>query len=223
MKRQSLRGKLSEQPDLHVLTAAAMGAAMDAAMDAKMDAAMDAAMEAAPAPLLIRPAAEQDIVGMMTLLAQTGRPRPTPDQVPAVAAIYREWLGQASALARVAERQDQVVGVLLGALRPRANWLTPELWIADMAIADGEAGEVGHDLLAEALAVAARWGCFRVACEAAGLTGVTLGLLSDLGFAENGQAVSLLLAPIPSLGTRGVRSADGAHDGVPITYRESSV
>ncbi|MFZ1710842.1 MAG: hypothetical protein WAW20_19845, partial [Anaerolineae bacterium] len=99
MKRQSLRGKLSEQPDLHVLTAAAMGAAMEAEM------------EDAPAPLLIRPAAEQDIVGMMTLLAQTGRPRPTPDQVPAVAAIYREWLGQASALARVAERQDQVVGV----------------------------------------------------------------------------------------------------------------
>ena len=202
MKRQSLRGKLSEQPDLHVLAAAA---------------------ETAPAPLRVRPAGEQDIIEMMTLLAQADRPMPTPEQAPAVAAIYREWLGQVSALIRVAERQGQVVGVLIASLRPRANWLTPELWIADMAVADGEGEEVGHDLLVEALAVAERWGCFRVACEAAGLTGVTLGLLNGLGFAENGPAISLLLAPIPAAGTRGVRRAGDAHDGVPITYRESSV
>lgn len=202
MKRQSLRGKLSDQPDLHLMPAAA---------------------ESALAPLLVRSAGEQDIVEMITLLAQAGRPMPTPAQVPAVAAIYREWLGQAGALMRVTERQGQVVGVLIASLRPRANWLTPELWISDLAAADGEGEEVGHDLLVEALAVAERWGCFRVACEPAGLAGLAPDALGGLGFVEHGPALTLELAPIPVIGTRGVRRADGAQDGVPISYRESSV
>ena len=203
MKRQSLRGRLSEGTDSHAQAAAAV--------------------EAVLTPPIIRPAAEHDIIEIITLLAQAGRPMPTPEQITAVAAIYRELMGQETALALVAAEKDQVIGVLLGTLRPRANWLTPELWIADVAQADGEGPEVGRSLLTEALAVAGRWGCFRVVYEAANVAGLEPGVLSDLGFVESGLAYSMTLAPMPLVGTRGLHSADNAHDGVPITYRESSV
>jgi hypothetical protein len=115
------------------------------------------------------------------------------------------------------------LGVLLGALRPRANWLTPELWISDTAQANNQDAAVGRSLWIEALAVAERWGCFRVVFEAANGVGLTPDLLSELGFVESGPAYSLPLAPMPTVGTRGVLSADDAHEGVPITYRETSV
>jgi len=104
LKRQSLRGKLSAGTELHAATAAANVSDMAAA--------------------LIRPAAEHDIIEMITLLAEAGRPMPTPGQFTAVAAVYRELMGHETALALVAEKKGHVVGVLLGALRPRANWLT---------------------------------------------------------------------------------------------------
>ena len=203
MKRQSLRGKLSAGAELHATTAAADVPDMAAAV--------------------IRPAAEHDIIEMITLLAEAGRPMPTPAQFTAVAAVFRELMGHETALALVAEKKGQVVGVLLGALRPRANWLTPELWISDTAQANDEDAAVGRSLLIEALAVAARWGCFRVVFEAANGIGLTPDLLSDLGFVESGPAYSLPLAPMPAVGTRGLQSADDAHEGVPITYRETSV
>ena len=203
MKRQSLRGKLSAGTELHAATAAANVSDMAAA--------------------LIRPAAEHDIIEMITLLVEAGRPMPTPGQFTAVAAVYRELMGHETALALVAEKKGHVVGVLLGALRPRANWLTPELWISDTAQANHEDAAVGRSLLIEALAVAERWGCFRVVFETANGVGLTPGLLSDLGFVESGPAYSLLLAPAPTVGTRGLQNADDAHEGVPITYRETSV
>jgi predicted N-acetyltransferase YhbS len=204
LKRQSLRGKLSAGTELHATTAAA-------------DVPDDMALAS------IRPAAEHDIIEMITLLAQAGRPMPTPGQFTAVAAVFREMMGHESALALVAEKKGQVVGVLLGALRPRANWLTPELWIADTAQANDEDAAVGRSLLIEALAVAQRWGCFRVVCEATNGVSLTPGLLSDFGFVESGPAYSLPLAPMPTVGTRGVQGAENAHEGVPITYRETSV
>lgn len=203
MKRQSLRGKLSAGTEPHATTAAAGAPDIAAA--------------------LIRPAAEHDIIEMITLLAAAGRPMPTPSQITAVAAVFRELMGHETALALVAEKNGQVVGVLLGALRPRANWLTPELWISDTAQANNQDAAVGRSLWIEALAVAERWGCFRVVFEAANGVGLTPDLLSELGFVESGPAYSLPLAPMPTVGTRGVLSADDAHEGVPITYRETSV
>ncbi len=203
MKRQSLRGKLSAATE--VQAAAAAPADPDVAL------------------ALIRPAAEHDIIEMITLLAQAGRPMPTPDQITAVAAVFRELMGHETALALVAEKKGQVVGLLLGALRPRANWLTPELWIADTAQANDDEETVGRSLLIEALAVAQRWGCFRVVFEAANGVNLAPDLLNALGFVESGPAYSLNLAPVPTVGTRGLQNAHDAHEGVPITYRETSV
>lgn len=202
-KRQSLRGKLSEGTTLPAPTTAAV--------------------ETPSGAPVVRPAAEHDIIDIITLLSQAGRPMPVLEQITAVAAIYHELMGQETALALVAEDKNQVLGVLLGTLRARANWLTPELWIADVAVAAGAHAEVGRSLLTEALAVAGRWGCFRVTYEAANVAGLTPDLLNALGFAETGLAYSLFTTPVPLVGTRGVDSSDKAHDGVPITYRESSV
>ncbi|QLQ06929.1 MAG: GNAT family N-acetyltransferase [Anaerolineae bacterium] len=57
---------------------------------------------------------------------------------------------------------------MLCQLRPRGNWLTPELWIADLAVTDNAWRRgAGHALVKEALNIAAGWQCHRVVIEAA--------------------------------------------------------
>lgn len=189
MKRSSLRGKLSEQP-----------------------------IQAPPAvelpTLHVRPAAAGDIGAMIELLARLGRPAPTPDQAPGVVRIFEELIGREDFLARVAEHQGRLVGVLLGQLRPRANWLTPELWISDAALAEGAASETARHLLDEALTVAERWGCFQTTCDAALLPA---DLLAERGFVTGGPTFSHL--PATTRGLPAARGSEAPSDGAPIVYR----
>jgi GNAT superfamily N-acetyltransferase len=118
--------------------------------------------------IIVRNSTEQDILQIILLIAQLRGPTPTPEQMEAVGNVYRAMLDDSNQVLHVAEIEGQIVGVLLGQLRPRGNWLTPELWIADLAVTDnGWRRGAGHALVKEALSVAAGWQCHQVVIEIA--------------------------------------------------------
>ena len=116
--------------------------------------------------IVVRPSVDQDILHIILLIAQLRGPTPAPEQMEAVGVVYRSMLEDHNQVLRVAEIEGQIVGVMLGALRPRGNWLTPELWIADLAVTDnGWRRGAGHALVKEALAIAEGWQCHQVVVE----------------------------------------------------------
>lgn len=118
--------------------------------------------------IIVRNATEQDILEIILLVAQLRGPTPTPEQMEAVGNVYRAMLEDSNQVLQVAEIEGQIIGVMLGHLRPRGNWLTPELWIADLAVTDnGWRRGAGHALVKEALSIAAGWQCHQVVIETA--------------------------------------------------------
>lgn len=118
--------------------------------------------------IIVRNSTEQDILQIILLIAQLRGPTPTPEQMEAVGNVYRAMLDDSNQVLHVAEIEGQIAGVMLGQLRPRGNWLTPELWLADLAITDnGWRRGAGHALVKEALNIAAGWQCHQIVVEAA--------------------------------------------------------
>jgi GNAT superfamily N-acetyltransferase len=73
---------------------------------------------------------------------------------------------QGRGLVLLAELDGRAVGLLTGDVRERLNHQTPEVWLADLVVADAARGRgVGKALLERALAFARGIGAHRIALE----------------------------------------------------------
>ncbi len=121
----------------------------------------------------VRVAREQDFDAVGALLAELGGGRPAlPDVGPArdaVRRVFERHLARHAArqgLCLVAEREGRAIGFLSADVRERLNQATPEVWIADLIVAErARSGGVGKALLTRAVAFAAEIGAHRVSLE----------------------------------------------------------
>lgn len=176
--------------------------------------------------IVVRPSVDQDILHIILLIAQLRGPTPAPDQMEAVGVVYRSMLEDHNQVLRVAEIEGQIVGVMLGALRPRGNWLTPELWIADLAVTDnGWRRGAGHALVKEALAIAEGWQCHQVVVETTRDDRALQSLLRSFDFDFTHRTFTRSLLPqstLTALATTGEENA-APQVGVPLVIYDLGV
>lgn len=176
--------------------------------------------------IIVRPVVEEDILQIILLIAQLRGPTPAPEQMEAVGNVYRAMQEDPNQFTRVAEIEGQIVGVMLGQLRPRGNWLTPELWIADLAVTDnGWRRGAGHALVKEALSIAAGWQCHQVVIETAREDRSVQNLLRSFDFEFASRTfVQDLVTPTSANELLGVTAeASTPQSGVPLVVYDLDV
>ena len=175
--------------------------------------------------IAVRPAEEDDILQIILLIAQLRGPTPTAEQMEAVGIVYHAMLEDPNQFARVAEIEGQIVGTMLGALRPRGNWLTPELWIADLAVTDnGWRRGAGHALVKEAQTIPAGWQCHQVVIEAARDDRALQNLLRSFEFEFSGRAFGHSLTAAPAMTTLTAEASETpTQPGVPLVVYDLGV
>ncbi len=175
--------------------------------------------------IAVRPAEEDDILQIILLIAQLRGPTPTAEQMDAVGNVYHAMLEDPNQFARVAAIEGQIVGAMLGALRPRGNWLTPELWIADLAVTDnGWRRGAGHALVKEAQTIAAGWQCHQVVIEAARDDRALQNLLRSFEFEFSGRAFGHSLTAATAVTTLTAEATETpTPPGVPLVVYDLGV
>jgi GNAT superfamily N-acetyltransferase len=117
----------------------------------------------------VRAARVEDWPAVASLLAQLGRPdvRGQADE-PEHRARFDRYLQREDAYALVAQRKNRVAGFVNLEIRPRLNHATPDGWIPELIVADGERGAgIGGSLLHRAEHLARERGCWSIMLESA--------------------------------------------------------
>jgi (aminoalkyl)phosphonate N-acetyltransferase len=117
----------------------------------------------------VRTARVEDWPAVASLLAELGRPdvRGQADECEHRARFER-YLQREDAFALVAQRKNRVAGFVNLEVRPRLNHATPDGWIPELIVADGERGSgIGSLLLHRAEHLARERGCSSIMLESA--------------------------------------------------------
>jgi GNAT superfamily N-acetyltransferase len=119
--------------------------------------------------ITVRTARAEDWPAVALLLAQLGRPdvRGQPDELEH-RTRFESYLQRKDAFALVAQRDDHVAGFVNMEIRPRLNHTTPDGWVPELIVADGERGAgIGGSLLHRAEQLARERGCWSITLESA--------------------------------------------------------
>jgi GNAT superfamily N-acetyltransferase len=117
----------------------------------------------------IRRATPDDWPAVVALLAELGRPDIRGDPYENEhRQTFTTYLERSDAVALVAEREGRVVGFLDMEYRTRLNHRTPQAWIPDLIVAEGErSAGIGSALLERAEGLARERGCWSITLESA--------------------------------------------------------
>lgn len=116
--------------------------------------------------LNIRPATSADFEAVTALLAELGRPAPTPASLEPLRQVYEAYMARTDAAPHVAEADGEVVGFVSLEFRSRLNWKTVEAWIPDLIVTErARSTGAGKALLQQAFAIARERGCHRLSLE----------------------------------------------------------
>ena len=117
----------------------------------------------------VRQAVPDDWTAIAGLLAELGRPDvlASDDEEPA-RSLFLEYLGRQDAVALVAVDGDRAIGFCDVEFRPRLNYATPEAWIPDLIVAEGDRSRgAGAALLKRAEELAEERRCWAISLESA--------------------------------------------------------
>ena len=114
-------------------------------------------------------ARSEDWPAVAALLAELGRPDVRGDARESdYERMFAAYLERPDAVALVAERDDRVVGFLDMEYRIRLNHQTPQAWIPDFVVAEGErSAGIGKALLGRAVELARERRCWSITLESA--------------------------------------------------------
>jgi ribosomal protein S18 acetylase RimI-like enzyme len=148
---------------------------------------------AAVAGVTIRAMTVADFDAVSRLLGELGLPVPAEERVPALRRTLAAHLADPHAVARVAERDGEVVGMCTLVLREPFYMDAPQAWIPELVVAERARGAgIGALLLDDALATAAGRGAYACVLESGPQRRVAHGLYAAAGFTDPG--VFLILA-----------------------------
>jgi PhnO protein len=116
--------------------------------------------------LVVRRVEPRDFDAVSALLAELGRPAPTPETADALRETFQEHLADPNVESLVAERGGDLIGFCSLLLRPRLNFATLEAWIPDLVVTEREHGTgVAVALFGRALEIARARRCHRFTLE----------------------------------------------------------
>ena len=116
--------------------------------------------------MTIRHAAPEDFAACARLLAELGRPAPTPDTEAAMRAVYERHVARPDTASLVAEADGQVIGFLSLVFREQLNRIEPQAWIPDLIVTEASRGRgAGRALLRRAFELAKERNCWSVTLE----------------------------------------------------------
>jgi GNAT superfamily N-acetyltransferase len=137
--------------------------------------------------MTIRHAAPEDFAACARLLAELGRPAPTPDTEAALREVYERHVARADTASLVAEAEGAVIGFLSLEFRERLNQTQPQAWIPDLIVTEGSRGlGAGRALLRRAFELAEERGCWSVTLESGYQRTVAHQLYKSAGMQEAG-------------------------------------
>ena len=123
-------------------------------------------MSEARSPFHIRLATPLDFAPCARLLAELGRPAPTPDTEAAMRDLYERHIARKDTASLVAETDGKIIGFLSLVFREQLNRTRPQAWIPDLIVTEGSRGlGAGRALLERAFALAKERGCWSVTLE----------------------------------------------------------
>lgn len=116
--------------------------------------------------LHVRQARAADFEAVTALLAELGRPAPTPASLDSLRQVYEAYINRPDTAPHVAESDGQLVGFISLEFRSRLNWKTIEAWVPDLIVTERvRSTGAGKALLQQAYAVAREKGCHRLSLE----------------------------------------------------------
>jgi GNAT superfamily N-acetyltransferase len=142
---------------------------------------------AADGPAALRALSASDVDAVTRLLAELGRPAPTPERMPAVERTFLQLLRGADQRSLLAEIDGAVAGVVVAELRRPFYVLEPQLWISELVVTEPARGRgIGRQLLAAVLAAAADEDAYGASITSAPTRPAAERLLRAAGFEDVG-------------------------------------
>jgi GNAT superfamily N-acetyltransferase len=116
--------------------------------------------------LVVRQITERDFEAVSRLLEELGRPKITPETMNATGEVFSRHLAASDTASLIVERGGQAVGFLSLHFRDRLNEATPDAWIPDLVVTEGEHGSGAAVMLFNrAVELARDRGCHRLVLE----------------------------------------------------------
>lgn len=144
------------------------------------------------APVTVRPTLAGDVDVITRLLAELGRPVPTPERVPAVQRSFAELMRSHDRRSFVAEADGIAVGVVVAELRRPFYLLQPQLWVSELVVTEPARGRgVGRRLLATVLEAAEESRAYGATLTAAATRPAAERLFRTAGFVDVGASFAL--------------------------------
>jgi GNAT superfamily N-acetyltransferase len=145
----------------------------------------------------VREARAEDWPGVARLLAELGRPAPSPGEEEAFRDVFVAYLGRNDAIALVAVEDDEIVGFLDLEFRRRINFIAEQAWIPDLVVTERRrSAGVGRALLSEAERIARERGCWGMSLESATWRERAHAFYIREGWSDTGKAFNKLLGAI---------------------------
>lgn len=140
----------------------------------------------------IRAVSPDDLDPVTRLLASSGRPAPAEERMAAVGRTFRAARAGTGWHGWVAERDGDVVGICIGVLREHFYVAAPQLWIAELVVAEGvRRTGIGAALVDRALATARQAKSYAAVAECAAQRAGGVAFLRGLGMRDVAASMEL--------------------------------
>jgi GNAT superfamily N-acetyltransferase len=135
---------------------------------------------------------DEDFDAVTRLLAELGRPTPSPEQLPALRRTYAQHVERSDTASMLADLDGTPVGFISLELRTRLRDGRPEAWIPDLIVTEGARGrDIGATLLDAAFAEALTRGATAAKLESGAHRAVAHRLYEAAGMRDVGSFLTL--------------------------------
>lgn len=146
--------------------------------------------------IVVREIIRSDFTAVTTLLAELGRPAPSPGKLEALRRVFWDHVDRSDTNSLLALLDEVPVGFLSLEFRDRLNWQTREAWIPDFIVAEAARGKgAGHQLFERARQAAVSRNCHRMVLESGHQRTVAHKFYADHGMSHDGRYYVLELLP----------------------------
>lgn len=150
--------------------------------------------------ITIRDITRADFDLVLRLLAELGRPAPTPETRPDLETVFRHHVDSDDTYSQIAFDGERAVGFIAIHIRDRLNFVSREAWVPDFIVAEqGRGKRVGHMLFEKAIAIGERFNCHRLVLESGNHRAVAHEFYEQHKMEQTARVYALPLQPTDTL------------------------